>query len=525
MPNFEIGNVNEQIQHLKQQLSASLQARKSLEQTYQSQFQLLSQLVAKLSVACKGLDAELDHRLGKLRAVLLKNPDLDNISPIIEEVHEALRQYETRHIVQMRKFQTSIAHVGRNLQSQKGLPPDLRRELRRTLQTAENDTNSLHDLVPVLERLVTFYNTLISQRVSQNADGSDADTETIQENIQAATKELLNLVSELAFEGDAGQRLDNIRANIVQCQSEYHLLSVCLQIIRLIVDTIGNERQSAAKFLFSLNEALASVHESLRQSLVRAKKVSQDLDVLTDKISHRIEELASATESASSIDELKMLIQTRLMEIAGDIKARDQLESQERQALAQTMSAMQTRVTQLEKETEGYRHKLTEQKFKSLQDALTKLPNRAAFDERMQIEYMRWKRYKHDLVLAVVDIDHFKNINDTYGHSAGDKTLQVIATALKNSVREVDFIARFGGEEFVLLMPDTDLKAAEPVLEKLRKVVKKIPFRFKEISVTITTSVGATRMLQEDTVQQAFDRADAALYKAKNAGRDRVVID
>ena len=142
----------------------------------------------------------------------------------------------------------------------------------------------------------------------------------------------------------------------------------------------------------------------------------------------------------------------------------------------------------------------------------------------MDIEFKRWTRYGYQLCLAVVDIDFFKRINDSYGHSAGDKTLKVIATALKKSLRTTDFIARFGGEEFVILMPETKLGDMEVPLNKIRSIIKKIPFKFKGKDVTITISIGVTEFKEKDNSLQAFDRADAALYEAKNSGRDKVIL-
>ncbi|MBE3675372.1 diguanylate cyclase [Pseudoalteromonas paragorgicola KMM 3548] len=127
-----------------------------------------------------------------------------------------------------------------------------------------------------------------------------------------------------------------------------------------------------------------------------------------------------------------------------------------------------------------------------------------------------------DVTLAVIDVDHFKSINDRFGHTAGDITLQVISKALQKSVRKSDFIARYGGEEFVLLMPGVSLENATLPLDKVRKVIKNIPFKFREKQIEITISVGATQFKKGDTLLKAFDRADDALYEAKNSGRDRL---
>ena len=122
------------------------------------------------------------------------------------------------------------------------------------------------------------------------------------------------------------------------------------------------------------------------------------------------------------------------------------------------------------------------------------------------------------------DVDHFKNINDSYGHSAGDKTLKVIARALKQSLRDTDFIARYGGEEFILLFPETAIEDLSVPLNAIREKIKRIPFKFKDTNVPITISFGATELRSADTNREAFDRADEALYEAKRNGRDKVMF-
>ncbi len=131
---------------------------------------------------------------------------------------------------------------------------------------------------------------------------------------------------------------------------------------------------------------------------------------------------------------------------------------------------------------------------------------------------------KKPLSIVLADVDHFKNINDSFGHSAGDKTLKVIARALRQSLRDTDFIARYGGEEFILLFPETPVHELEGPLNSLREKIKRIPFKFKDQSVPITISFGATQLRASDTGREAFDRADEALYDAKREGRDKVIF-
>ena len=126
--------------------------------------------------------------------------------------------------------------------------------------------------------------------------------------------------------------------------------------------------------------------------------------------------------------------------------------------------------------------------------------------------------------MAVIDIDNFKSINDNFGHLAGDKVLHAIAQTLQKSIRKTDYIARFGGEEFALLLPEINQQQAQFVLNKLRDRIKAITFRFKEENLIITISVGFTTLVSSDDQDEAFERADTALYQAKAEGKDRVIF-
>jgi diguanylate cyclase len=164
---------------------------------------------------------------------------------------------------------------------------------------------------------------------------------------------------------------------------------------------------------------------------------------------------------------------------------------------------------------------MQEQRDIALKDPLTGVFNRLAFEERIEEEFQRWNRYGNPLSLLVLDIDHFKQVNDTFGHLAGDKALKAVALRLLQNVREVDIVARYGGEEFVVIMPNTDSEAAYRVAEKLRSVIAGAGFHYRNQPVRITVSCGLAGFREGDTAEDAFRRADDALYGAKQAGRNR----
>ncbi|MEW6163898.1 MAG: diguanylate cyclase [Pseudomonadota bacterium] len=158
-------------------------------------------------------------------------------------------------------------------------------------------------------------------------------------------------------------------------------------------------------------------------------------------------------------------------------------------------------------------------------DALTGLPNRRAFDETAQREIRRAQRYGTPLALAMTDLDHFKVVNDQHGHHVGDRVLVNFAHMLAAVVREVDLVGRWGGEEFVILMPAADLDEAVRAAERMRAAVATMPAPCGDIPCAITASFGVAVLgPDEPTLDALLHRADTALYRAKEAGRNRVEI-
>lgn len=162
--------------------------------------------------------------------------------------------------------------------------------------------------------------------------------------------------------------------------------------------------------------------------------------------------------------------------------------------------------------------------LKALTDPLTSLPNRAGYDEQIQSEFERWKRYQQQFSIVVCDLDHFKRINDSFGHLAGDKVLRLIANILSRQSRATDFVARYGGEEFVILMPSTGAHEAKKAVEKIRQSIENSPFNFHGKPVQITMSFGVAEITLDESLDALFERADRALYRAKGDGRNRIEL-
>jgi diguanylate cyclase (GGDEF)-like protein len=168
-----------------------------------------------------------------------------------------------------------------------------------------------------------------------------------------------------------------------------------------------------------------------------------------------------------------------------------------------------------------------EVKLRADRDGLTKLYNRRSFDERLVYEIKRRSRYHHDLSLLMVDLDHFKSVNDTYGHKAGDLVLRKVGEILSTVFRTTDLAARYGGEEFVVLLPHTSEEAAWKLAERVRTAIENCAFHFDGRNFSVTASIGVASVEGGSLAATDDDlvlKADKALYQAKNNGRNMVVV-
>ena len=175
--------------------------------------------------------------------------------------------------------------------------------------------------------------------------------------------------------------------------------------------------------------------------------------------------------------------------------------------------------------TETLSKKLEESEARALVDALTNVLNRNAYNLKIGELVHEYKRYKEEWALLVLDIDHFKKFNDTYGHKTGDKVLKSVAATVSNSIRVSDHIFRYGGEEFVVILSRINKETTKTLSEKIRREVERDYFVDGDNELKVTMSIGAAIITPEDTEASLFERADKALYQAKQNGRNQILLD
>ncbi|GLK87104.1 GGDEF domain-containing protein [Pseudomonas turukhanskensis] len=335
---------------------------------------------------------------------------------------------------------------------------------------------------------------------------------------------LLGLLDDLPVPEHHKPQAESLRGRIQAGLNLYELVPVLddFAVLMLAVADLGQREFEG--YLAQLNQRLATfqgglqdAHQGYSESMAAARELDTELR-------QQVDGLHSSVQEATDLSSLKHLVENRLDGLLSTMSQYQSQRDERDQEVAGRLQTLVERVASMEQEAKGFRDHLEEQRQKALTDPLTGLPNRAAWAERLELEVARWQRYGGDLLLAVVDIDHFKRINDNYGHLAGDKVLKIIAGELNNRLRKTDFMARFGGEEFVLLIPATPLAGGQQLLETLRAAIEACPFHFKGERVTITISGGLTAFAAGEKGDEVFERADQALYRAKRGGRNNVEI-
>ncbi|HEY9149456.1 MAG TPA: diguanylate cyclase [Gammaproteobacteria bacterium] len=335
---------------------------------------------------------------------------------------------------------------------------------------------------------------------------------------------LLQLLEQLELPAEYSARVEVLQDRLEQGVQERDwpaLLGEIAGLVREIRQRIQTEKKELETFLRQLTERLQEVDaqlqgsESLREARLQS---SRELDAA---VKQEVRGMESRVQAAEDLDQLKSELQTHLDNIVQQLGQHQREEEQSHQQAREEMSRLQSRLQTMEEEAERLRNRARDEHHQAMTDSLTGIPNRLAFDEHMAGEFARWKRFHTPLALLVWDVDRFKDLNDQYGHKAGDKVLKAVAQTLQEHIRETDFIARYGGEEFVLIMSGAEVDVLEEVANKLRSAVSGCGFHFRGNAVQVTISCGIASFAGEDTPETVFERADRALYRAKDLGRDR----
>ena len=392
-----------------------------------------------------------------------------------------------------------------------------------TLQKNLGEARSSKDFVKIAREVASLVlkNSPDSEGSLPSANGSIVD---IKQGLLFQLEKLEKSDAELAKSIDIPSLLKSL--------NKVNSLGDLESFYKQVFEGLGQRISKKDEFIVELSGLIETVVHQLSELSADLKKdgienaeIAQDRWRLTELMGGQINTLQSSVLQIDSLSKLKKMLAEGLGELNQTVSNFAEMEEgRAKQAEERTVSVT-NRLKRVESEASDLKHSLHQAHEQAYIDPLTGVANRRAYDGRIKLEFERWKRKRESLVLAVLDIDRFKGINDEYGHAVGDKVLRTISQLVNKKVRDSDFFGRVGGEEFVIIFTGSDLANAVKRLNQFRESVGSCKFGYKGKRIVITMSVGCALFAEGDTPDSVFERADQALYKAKQTGRNKCLSE
>lgn len=483
----------------------------------------LAGFIVRLSNYYEGLSSDIDSELQKLRSHLSGKIDYSLASISINKVNQLL-MLEPVSIKTL--TQQWVRQLEQDVKTFQRLVSDktVSQQAAKTAADISRGSGNITDILPLYEKVQKCYLAGLQTTTTVIESKDTPAQEKTCKLKKDLVDELEQLVHTYARVNPEDQYIATLQERIGQDLTEEELLSSCLILIRVMVQETLSEANTAGKVIQRLNKALTNVGSDVQSSISKSVEGFEARQGRHQEIRSVLENMEDALEGEQTVDELKKRAQHYMGTLSNSLSAGEEAERIEQEGLMSLLVSMQDQLSTLQKQTDSYRKKLVEQRVNMYTDPLTKVPNRMAYNERAPKEWSKCQAQSRTLNVAVVDVDHFKRINDKYGHAAGDKTLQAIARHLKGNLSSSEFLARWGGEEFIILAPDYSIDQLQYRLDELRMGLAKLPFKFKQERLTVTVSIGGAQCRQGEQLEETFERADKNLYAAKAGGRNQVVI-
>jgi diguanylate cyclase len=479
--------------------------------------QELTRLIMRLCVAASGLDPTLDPHFDHLRKIA-RGGDSASLRRQSGDITAALlRASEGRTRPGLARRLLERVDLGRS-EAEEAL--GLWDELAADPAKASG---------PQLDRLAAFFaarpdgggsqpsrSGLLARLIGRGQDGIDAEPNQM----------LLELLGAVDWPGSLLAEVEAFRSELSGDETGAVWIRVVRQISDLVVGAMGRaqaDARSTENFLAELNQRLEELDQHMLGEAARREDARASGESLGQQMDEEVVSLSASMRASADLAELQSSVIASLDRMHTQVRTHIDGESARREKAEAEAGQLRKQIHRLEQESFDLRRQVTQTYQEAMRDALTGLPNRRAYDERVAQEHARWRRFGEPLALLVWDVDNFKQVNDTFGHKSGDKALAMIGKTLKEQLRETDFIARYGGEEFVVLLVGAAQEDARRLADAMRLRVESIGLHANGKPVTTTLSGGLCMFAESESAEEAFERADAALYQAKRQGKNCVV--
>ena len=516
-----------------------LDRHEKLKRNQEHQHEQMRRGLVMVSLLAQGQAGTIDSSLHDLRNALKNGSTLHRI---LDDLERAVHQYEDLNLAQAEVLLGQISDAAEKL-GQCPLPRELQKRIKDVRKNAGSELKHWSGYIRQLQNWIQIVGEIATLEGHEDArqnkwwqrwfkPAEQPTEEVIAKEVEASepgfshiaqdvSDTLLNLLAQLVVPERLNYQSQSLQQRLQQGLNWFELVPLLEDTTEFLLQCLGNSQAELENFLHSLDQRLQAIRILVSEASAGQADRKQARETLDNMVREQIADIRSVVTGSGDLGELGVSVRDHLMLIVEAMDKYQREEDEREQRLAEKLELLQKRLNEMEQEVSDSRIAIEEQRRRASHDTLTGLPNRDAYQKKLEEELARRHRYGSPLSLVVCDVDHFKSINDTYGHLAGDKVLQLIARSLRKNLRDVDFIARYGGEEFVILMPETNAEGALLAAEKLRQTVENSPFNFRKERVPITLSFGISEFHSLESPDTVFERADKALYKAKHEGRNR----
>lgn len=509
----------------------------------QSYDELLQRSLGRLALAAQGLDPALDKQLKSLRTVLRGKSDQTEIEHILDQMEKAIARMESNKSTGNTQ---STGQVIADLLLSLKLPKAFKSKAKKlSKQFKSTDNDNIQPIIPELLSLLdnclnTSSNTStsgfgfhlfgrgkVTKEESSSPEQKLDEVDNVEQEIPTHLV-LMQLLERLSLPTELSKKATKIRHQIetgIEQSQIPHIINDIAEIVSSLGSQAVTEKQEYEEFLKTLTSRLAELDQHIRQTSDEDNKAFKERHMISQAVEEEVSGLRNHVEDANDLEQLKSSVSGRLDVLNQHFEKYRKSDHDRFEQSQLQIKALNQRLQSMEKESSELRKSAEDSRELALKDALTGIWNRQALNEDLEKEFTRWQRYQKPLSIVVWDIDFFKRVNDSYGHAAGDKVLKTIARIFMQATRDADFIARFGGEEFVGVFPETRLEDALSLANKIRQKIETSKFHYENKPVPITASAGLATFRPNDTIDNVFKRADAALYRAKEGGRNCCIAD
>jgi len=508
----------------KTKYKAIVDELESKEADWQKIDTLLRKTVSRLSIAGRGIDNRLDDQLKAIQGLARDKKDdkladaLDKLSRVVASLDDSLDSAVTTQEIQKPSVEPSTLLLAllQEIQFKDEQRDELKSicgDLLKLLGSGKNQ----NAIKPQIQKLSALINQNFSDDSTTNSSQNDSQDNIPVKNVLTTLLEKLTVVQGA---GDSAQLLQTEALDKIEDNDWLEIINQIVDCISATLNKLNQEKHDLEDFIVNITQQLGKISEVIAADQKDHQSDRDDREALQQLMRESMNSIETDIDNVSEIGQLKNVVTKNLLQIQSGIEGFVTRANQRHEAIDERNGHLVAQIAAMDKKTRQLKKMLNENREKLLFDTLTGAGSRLSYDEQLEQELARWKRYGETFSYVILDIDHFKKINDKYGHSAGDKALKIVAKMMMSQIRKSDSIFRIGGEEFVLLLPNTTVDKAESLVNKLRTTIASSSIHCKQERVVLTLSAGLTEPSDDDVAKSLYERADKALYRAKNSGRN-----